>query len=263
MIATDCFRSWPLTNIALADRPARMKAKGTIRDSLVWSESRRYFYNRLRRRLAEEDALKRLSAANSSLSREERMQIVNESIATDGLDFNNDAAVAIALEKGKGAIASRVKDTRAVAIGDSIASMAEEDHAGVVEGIKMLLSDKLNSDDLAVSWPARRALRVFRTLTFSFCYRLCLVCSLLRFLVSYRRSLFLCLSWSPQHYSIISLFYVPFLISWNTADQYSSRSSYSRARDGLCITTACSLQQGLVLKCGPSSRISAVLVILD
>lgn len=128
-----------------------MKAKGTIRDSLVWTESRRYFYNRLRRRLAEEDALKRLSIADPTLSREERLDIVYQSVGSDDLDLDNDVAVVAALEKGKAAIASRVKETRAVAIGESIAAMADEDHAGVVEGIKRLLSDKLGSDDMAVS----------------------------------------------------------------------------------------------------------------
>ena len=109
----------------------------------------RYFYNRLRRRLAEEDALKRLATADPSLSREARMEIITQAIAGD-LDLENDSAVAVALEKGKGNIATLVKQTRAQAIGDSIASMAEEDKAGVVEGIKKMLGEKLNSDDLAV-----------------------------------------------------------------------------------------------------------------
>lgn len=76
------------------------------------------------------------------------MDIITEAIAGD-LDFENDAAVAVALEKGKATIAGLVKDTRSNAIGDAIAAMANEDKAGVVEGIKRMLGDKLNSDDLA------------------------------------------------------------------------------------------------------------------
>jgi hypothetical protein len=161
-----------------------MKAKGTIRDSLVWTESRRYFYNRLRRRLAEEDALKRLSAADPSLTREERLEIVHQSIASQELDFNNDAAVTAAIEKGKGAIASRVKETRAVAIGDSIAAMADEDHDGVVVGIKRLLADRLGSDDMAVSartqHPPESSAADCPFLSSPLCHRRSLVCYLPR-----------------------------------------------------------------------------------
>jgi len=46
----------------LHDRSGRMKAKGVIRDQLVWANSRRYFYWRLRRRLNEEYLLRRMSS---------------------------------------------------------------------------------------------------------------------------------------------------------------------------------------------------------
>lgn len=99
--------------------------------------------------MAEEDALKRLSVADPTLSRKDRMDIITEAIAGD-VDLENDAAVTVAFEKHQGAINSRVKETRANAIGDTIAAMADEDKAGVVEGIKRMLGEKLNSDDLAV-----------------------------------------------------------------------------------------------------------------
>jgi acetyl-CoA carboxylase / biotin carboxylase 1 len=49
----------------LHDRAGRMKAKGVVRDQLVWSQARRFFYWRVRRRLNEEHLLKRM-AANSA-----------------------------------------------------------------------------------------------------------------------------------------------------------------------------------------------------
>lgn len=47
----------------LHDRAGRMKAKGVIRDALEWTNSRRYFYWRLRRRLNEEYILRRMAAS--------------------------------------------------------------------------------------------------------------------------------------------------------------------------------------------------------
>ena len=46
----------------LHDRAGRMEAKGTIRMPLKWSNSRRFFYWRLRRKLSEEVLLKRLAS---------------------------------------------------------------------------------------------------------------------------------------------------------------------------------------------------------
>lgn len=125
-----------------------------VADSLVPSLLHRYFYNRLRRRLAEEDALKRLAVADPSLNREARMELITEAISSGDLDLENDAAVTVALEKGKATIANRVKETRANAIGDAIVTMAKEDHAGVVEGIKRMLGEKLGAEDLAVRSPS-------------------------------------------------------------------------------------------------------------
>ncbi|GAA6021680.1 hypothetical protein JCM10207_008111 [Rhodosporidiobolus poonsookiae] len=131
------------------DRAGRMSAKGTIKQALVWEESRRYFFNRLRRRLAEEQAVSALGAADASLSRAERLAAVHAAIATPELDLNNDQAVAAALEKGKAGLADRVKAVRAGSIASSIASLAFEDRSAVVEGLKLALGDKLTTDDLA------------------------------------------------------------------------------------------------------------------
>ena len=60
----------------LHDRAGRMKAKDVIRKPLEWSNARRFFYWRLRRRLNEEYVLKRdrkSTRLNSSHSGESRM----------------------------------------------------------------------------------------------------------------------------------------------------------------------------------------------
>ncbi|KAI5477007.1 hypothetical protein MNV49_006965 [Pseudohyphozyma bogoriensis] len=133
----------------LHDRPNRMKAKGTIRDSLEWTESRRYFYWRLRRRLQEEDALKKLKAANPTLTREAGLKIIEESIESSALDLSSDRSVTEALEKGKAAITTRVKAERATSISDSIAAMSAEDSSAVLEGLKSAYGQRLSAEDLA------------------------------------------------------------------------------------------------------------------
>jgi acetyl-CoA carboxylase/biotin carboxylase 1 len=52
----------------LHDRAGRMKAKGVVRDVLDWSNSRRFFYWRLRRRLNEEYILRRMTSTIISTS---------------------------------------------------------------------------------------------------------------------------------------------------------------------------------------------------
>ncbi|GAA5906155.1 hypothetical protein JCM6882_006061 [Rhodosporidiobolus microsporus] len=131
------------------DRAGRMLAKGTIRKALDWTESRRYFFNRLRRRLAEEQALAALAAADPSLSRADRLEAAYQAIASQELDFENDQAVAAAFEKGKATLAERVKALRSGSIASSIAQLAGEDRSAVVEGLKLALGSKLTTDDLA------------------------------------------------------------------------------------------------------------------
>lgn len=62
----------------LHDTPVRMKAKGTIREIVTWTQSRRYFYWRLRLRLKEEEILSRFVAAMPSLSRREALALLRE-----------------------------------------------------------------------------------------------------------------------------------------------------------------------------------------
>merc|ERR1719198_1637762 len=47
------------------DKPQRMLAKGVIRNIVPWEQSRRYFYSRLNRRLAELKAIKKIEEALS------------------------------------------------------------------------------------------------------------------------------------------------------------------------------------------------------
>ncbi|CAL1131713.1 unnamed protein product [Cladocopium goreaui] len=65
----------------LHDRAGRMKAVGAVRESLQWSQSRGYFYWRLKRRLLEDRMVKDLQAADDRLSRADARQLL--SVASD------------------------------------------------------------------------------------------------------------------------------------------------------------------------------------
>lgn len=117
----------------LHDRANRMKAKGTIREALEWSSARKYFYWRLRRRLAEEYAIKALVKADSTITRQQSEAIIRDIVAADQAD----EAAAIALEKESAtAIEAQIKNVRKAKIAKDIASLAQTDRAALLEGLK-------------------------------------------------------------------------------------------------------------------------------
>jgi len=109
----------------LHDTPARMKAKGTIREILDWSESRRYFYWRTKRRLAEEQALKRLAEANPSLSRQERFAILRSAAPSE--DQSDDRKYVSSLENAASQINSEVTKAQGSQIAANLATLAKLD----------------------------------------------------------------------------------------------------------------------------------------
>lgn len=119
--------------VDLHDRANRMKAKGTIREALEWSNARKYFYWRLRRRLAEEGVIKQLAKADSSLSRQQRLAVVQSIVnASEG-----DASAANALEKqSASAIQAKIQQIRSAKVSNDIAQLAQTDRAALLEGIK-------------------------------------------------------------------------------------------------------------------------------
>ncbi|KAJ3395827.1 acetyl-coenzyme-A carboxylase [Lobulomyces angularis] len=56
----------------LHDRPKRMVAKGAINRIVNWSESRKFFYTRLLRRISEEEIFKEITKADPTLNREKQ-----------------------------------------------------------------------------------------------------------------------------------------------------------------------------------------------
>jgi len=92
----------------LHDKTGRMKAKEVIRDAVPWKHSRKYFYYRAKRRMLQDDIVKRLQAAGS-LSCQAAVEILS-SICKG--EWSDDAAVIDFFENETGLIDTKVKRVR-------------------------------------------------------------------------------------------------------------------------------------------------------
>lgn len=81
----------------LHDTPGRMKIKGVISDVLQWKNARRFFFWRLRRRLAEFNLYKEVQKIDPSATFEDKKSFVAKLIPND--IFTNNRNVALHLEK--------------------------------------------------------------------------------------------------------------------------------------------------------------------
>ncbi|CAG8469460.1 4231_t:CDS:2 [Paraglomus brasilianum] len=150
----------------LHDTPGRMKAKGCIRKSLEWRQSRRFFYWRVRRRLYEEHIFKLIHEANSSLSRD-RMKIMIKTWFHDDvgseLDWeDSDQKVYEWLEKivasvngssskkhkhrqstslDKSSLLFRLEKIRSDAISDKIVTLSKVSQSAVIEGVGRMFEE--------------------------------------------------------------------------------------------------------------------------
>eukprot|EP00968_Pinguiococcus_pyrenoidosus_P019367 scaffold2107_cov222-Pinguiococcus_pyrenoidosus.AAC.5 len=112
----------------LHDRSGRMQAKGVIRDTINWRNSRSYFYWRLRRRLAEDALVEKVqkAAVTSAMAEEAGAAFklkLDGMLSTEGI-YGDDRATTEWLE-GTGAekAAEAVKEVATGALQKAIAEM--------------------------------------------------------------------------------------------------------------------------------------------
>ncbi|KAJ2741209.1 acetyl-coenzyme-A carboxylase, partial [Coemansia sp. BCRC 34301] len=85
----------------LHDRAGRMKAKGVIRKELQWSNSRSFFYYRVKRRLSEEQVRREMKKTAPLVDRAAQTVLIREwfAVSNSGADFDeDDRAVAVWFE---------------------------------------------------------------------------------------------------------------------------------------------------------------------
>ncbi len=125
----------------LHDRVGRMEAKGVIRKSLKWRESRRFFFWRIRRRLNEEYLLKRIGDELPTSSRLERFARFRSLICLDNdLEIENDRSIAMWIEDNYKKIDSFIGELHQESIINGMASLLRSDKQATVNGIIQTMS---------------------------------------------------------------------------------------------------------------------------
>lgn len=126
----------------LHDRAGRMEAKGTIRMPLKWTNARRFFYWRLRRRLNEEYILRRLAAASSATEISNRTLNLANLRAWSGIaDWEkDDMSVATWYEENRKEIHAKVEQLKREGTAWEVASLLRKDREAGVKGLKQMLS---------------------------------------------------------------------------------------------------------------------------
>ncbi|KAF8984233.1 acetyl-coenzyme-A carboxylase [Entomortierella lignicola] len=133
----------------LHDTAGRMKAKGTIREALDWTNARRYFYWRVRRRLAEEYIRRRMVSANKDQTRVEQTKTLQAWFGIDKPHFNEselkhiwefeDRIVFEWIESNTRKIDGLIQQLSTAGTADEILRMYTSDRAGVVQGFDRIL----------------------------------------------------------------------------------------------------------------------------
>ena len=108
----------------LHDKTGRIKAKGVIRESVSWESSREYFFWRVKRRIAEDDVISQLCAADSTLIKEGALDIIKAMF--DGGDYEDNKAVADFFENNAEAVATKVKSVKAAGVQAQIEALQKD-----------------------------------------------------------------------------------------------------------------------------------------
>ncbi|KAJ6786484.1 hypothetical protein PWT90_10419 [Aphanocladium album] len=134
----------------LHDRAGRMKAKGTIREVLEWTNARRFFYWRVRRRLSEEYMLRHMagstltanqkeSASKTTANRERNLDLLKSwsglSVAWD----KDDQAVAEWYEKERKTIGEKVEALKADKLSGELAELVRRNKQAGFKGVREVL----------------------------------------------------------------------------------------------------------------------------
>ena len=124
----------------LHDRAGRMEAKGTIRQSLTWGNSRRFFYWRLRRRLNEEYILKRMAAASSKEMTDRATDLERLKAWTGVAAFDkDDMSVAMWYEENRKEVHAKVEEMKSAGVAYDVAALMRSNKEGGLKGVAQVL----------------------------------------------------------------------------------------------------------------------------
>ncbi|SCU82993.1 LAMI_0C01618g1_1 [Lachancea mirantina] len=129
----------------LHDRSGRMVAKGVIKKELEWSQARRFFFWRLRRRLNEEYLIKRLDAELPTATRLEKMARLT-SWYPASIDSSDDRVAATWIEENYQVIEESLKSLKLESFAQGLAKSIRTDHDNTLQGLSEVLK-LLSADD--------------------------------------------------------------------------------------------------------------------
>ncbi|KAG0240329.1 acetyl-coenzyme-A carboxylase [Actinomortierella wolfii] len=142
----------------LHDTAGRMKAKGTIREALDWTNARRFFYWRVRRRLAEEYLRRRMSAARKQLTRADQTKVLINWFGVDTAHGkeedlkriweHEDRQVLEWFESQAAKIDAYIQELASHGVADQVYNLYHSDRAGVVAAFERIVQ-QLSAEEKA------------------------------------------------------------------------------------------------------------------
>ncbi|KAI8067073.1 acetyl-CoA carboxylase [Gongronella butleri] len=124
----------------LHDRAGRMKAKGVINKALEWRTARQYFYWRVRRRLLEEYAIRKMQSEQKT--RDQCLALLKQwykdDVNHDDFETNDKATVGW-FEAKTDFIEQRIAKLKSEKVRDQVVQMASVDQDAVIEGFSKLV----------------------------------------------------------------------------------------------------------------------------
>jgi acetyl-CoA carboxylase/biotin carboxylase 1 len=107
----------------LHDKTGRMKAKGVIKDAVPWAQSRKYFFYLAKRRIAQDNYVAHLKAADSSLNSVSALNILKGMCTADWED--NEAVLAY-YTANDAAITSKISELKMASIQAQIEALQKQ-----------------------------------------------------------------------------------------------------------------------------------------
>jgi acetyl-CoA carboxylase/biotin carboxylase 1 len=107
----------------LHDKTGRMKAKGVIKEAVPWAESRKYFFYLAKRRIAQDNYLTHIQAADPSLTSKDALAWLKEMCTAD---WENNEAVLDYYTKNDDVITSKISEVKTASITKQIAALQAE-----------------------------------------------------------------------------------------------------------------------------------------
>ncbi len=107
----------------LHDKTGRMKAKGVIKDSVAWEDSRAFFYYRAKRRMYEENFIDQMKAADASATRESGLDALQSLFSGD---WDDNKAVAEFYEQETATVNAKISEIKKSAIAAKMDALKAE-----------------------------------------------------------------------------------------------------------------------------------------